>query len=239
MRILLPAFCLVSLFVALPSASAHYLWITIAGKPGQHGSANIYFEEGPAAGDGHYMDHFTGSSKTWFRTVEQIEPKLIKTADTKEGDKRWLRAELPSSGPRSVDCYGKFGVYRYGETDVLLHYYARSLDVSTHEDLHELSRAEHMDLDIVPHDEGAEVELKVLWLGKPVKGQTLFIRGPRRFRKNIKTSDRGTVRFKPADKGRYTFRVHVELPKAGREGDKPYSAIRHHGTLIMKLPLTR
>lgn len=237
MRKTLPVFCLLTLFPSLPHASAHYLWVTIDKRGGEHGTANIYFEEAPAARDGHYLDHFTGTSKTWFRSVERIEPQVIKTSDTRADKKRWLAAKLPAGAPRGIDCYGKFGVYAYGETKVLLHYYARVLDVTAHEDLHELGRAEHMDLDIVPHDVEDQLELTVLWKGKPAADRMVFIRGPKNLRKNVKTGDNGRVRFTPADPGRYTFRTSVEEPTPGREGEEDYALIRHNGTLIMTLPL--
>jgi uncharacterized GH25 family protein len=239
MRRTLPIVCILNLFCLLSHASAHYLWVTIDNQVGEHGSADIYFEHAPSAGDGHYLDHFTKTSKTWFRTVEKIEPKLVKTADVGADKKRWLRAKLPAAAPRSVDCYGKFGVYSYGKTKVLLHYYARNLDVRTHEDLHELGRAEHMDLEIVPHDVEEEIELTVLWKGKPAVDRTVYIRGPKRFRKNIKTDNNGHVRFTPLQAGRYTFRTSVEEATPGREGDEDYALIRHNGTLIMELPLRK
>jgi hypothetical protein len=228
---LLPAIC------PLPEASAHYLWVTIDNQGGR--TANIIFEEAPSAGDGHYMDHFAGTSKTWFRSLEQIEPKLIRTSDIRKEDKRWLQVKLPAETPCGVSCYGKFGVYSYGQTKVLLHYYARHLDVRTHDGLHELGRAEHMDLDIVPHDSESEVELQVLWKGKAVADRMVFIRGPKQFRKNIKTDEKGRVQFTPVAAGRYTFRTSVEDATPGREGDEDYALIRHNCTLIMKLPLEK
>lgn len=239
MRRALPLFFVLSLFCLHPQASAHYLWVTIDKQGGGHGTANIIFEEAPLARDGHYMDHFTGTSKTWFRTVEKIEPQVIKTSDTRADGKRWLAAKLPARAPRGVDCYGKFGVYSYGDTKVLLHYYARCLDLNAHEDLHELGRAEHMDLDIVPHDIADELELTVLWKGKPAAERPVYIRGPKRFRKNMKTDENGRVRFTPVDPGRYTFRTSVEELTPGREGQEDYALIRHNGTLILTLPMQK
>lgn len=239
MRTTLPVFGFLCLFCSLPQASAHYLWITIDTRLGDNGAANIIFEESPSAGDGYYLDHFTETSKTWFRSVEKIDPQPLATSVVREDQKQWLRARLPGGAPRSIDCYGKFGVYRYGNTNVLLHYYARNLDVDTHEDLHELGRAEHMELEIVPHDQESEVELTVMWRGKPADGRTIYIRGPNKFRKNLKTDNRGTVRFNPANPGTYTFRSSVEEPISGRDGDEDYSLIRHNGTLIMTLPLQK
>jgi hypothetical protein len=236
MRIALPVICLLGLFCPLPQASAHYLWVTI---DKQNGATNIYFEGAPAAGDGRYLDHFTKTSKTWFRTVEKIKPELIQTSDVRKDKKRWLSVKLPAAAPRSIDCYGKFGVYAYGKTNVLLHYYGRHLDVSTHEDLHELGRAKHMDLDIVPHDSENEIELTVLWKGKPAADRIVYIHGPKQFRKNVKTNDKGRVIFTPAAAGNYRLRTSVEQATPGRDGDDDYDLIRHHATMIMTLPLKK
>jgi hypothetical protein len=51
---MLTAGCLLAISWPLPHASAHYLWVVIDRQSGENGTANIYFEEGTAAGDGHY-----------------------------------------------------------------------------------------------------------------------------------------------------------------------------------------
>ena len=56
--------------VSMPSTFAHYLWVIVDGKAAENAAANIYFEEGPAPGDGHYLDPILKSNKTWVRTVE-------------------------------------------------------------------------------------------------------------------------------------------------------------------------
>lgn len=227
----------VLLAVFASPACAHYLWVTIDAKSGEHGTTNIYFEGGPAAGDGHYLDQLIPRGKTWIRTLGQSEPVELKVADTKKGDKRWLSAPLTAAGPRSVDSAATFGVYRYGQTDVLLHYYARNLEVDDHDDLHELGRAKQMLLDIVPHDEESSLQLTVLWQGKPAAGRKVSIRGPGGFKENLTTDASGNVKFEPQGKGRYTFRTDVEEKKGGTDKGQTYQLIRHHGTLIMNLPL--
>jgi hypothetical protein len=230
------------LFIAFAgsySASAHYLWVTIDGATTERGSTKIYFEESPAVGDGHYLDHFASSAKTWVRTVENIKPKELRTNDKRGPDTRWLEAEIPQAAPRGIECYGKFGVYQYGNTDVLLHYYARHLDVSTHEDLHELARAEQLDLDIVPHDDGSEMEITVLWRGKPAGHRLVYIRGPANYRENLKTDETGSARFRIRGPGLYTLRTSVEEAIAGRDEGNDYSLIRHNATLIIALPLEK
>lgn len=220
------------------SAWAHYLWVSIETKQGKT-SANAYFEEVPAPGDGEYNKHFIGTMKAWVRTVDKPEPKEISMKEFSSEDKKWLRGEFQQTSPRCIDCYGKFGVYRYGKTDVLLHYYARYLDVSSHEDLHVLGRAEQMNLELTPHDAGEDLELNVRWKGEFSPGNTVLIRGPEKFKKTLKTDDRGRIKFTPPHEGSYVFRTYVELNEAGKDGDDEYSLIRHHGTLIMKFPLEK
>lgn len=221
------------------SAWAHYLWIAVDKKDGKHGTAHIYFEEGPQPGDGKYLDPFVKGGTVWFRTVEKPKPIVVKTSVTVKPGKRWLSTKLPASGPRSIDIYGKFGVYRYGKTDVLLHYYSRYIAATSHDELHELERAKQMSLEICPHEADGEMEIKVRWKGKRVADRPVYIRGPKGFRKNIKTNAEGVASFKPAADGQYTFRTSVEeKDKSGSDGGKEYSMIRHNGTLVMTLPLS-
>jgi len=224
--------------VVSSTASAHYLWVTIDKNAGTHGTTNIYFEGGPGPGDGHYLDPFVECGKTWIRTVDAIKPVEIKTKDVMESEKRWLSAELPESAPRSIDSYGKWGVYRYGETDVLLHYYARHLDVESHDDLHELGRAEQMALDIVPHETSGVMELTVLWQGKPAANRTVSVRGPKGMKENLKTDEKGMAQFKIGEKGQYILKTNVEeKDNKGTFEGKDHDMVRHHATMILTLPL--
>ncbi|GAB5442103.1 MAG: hypothetical protein Fues2KO_24520 [Fuerstiella sp.] len=219
-------------------AEAHYLWVKIDRQAGGNGAANIFFEESAAAGDGHYLDPFLVSKTTWIRTVEDIAPKQIPLQEARAGkEKRWVVSPLPAAAPRSIDSYWLFGVYQYGQKHVLLHYYARYLDVKSHEDLHELAGADQMALDMVPHDVGNTLEIRVVWNGKPVPGRFVHVRGPKGFKHNFKTDDRGKIQFEIAAEGEYSFRTSVEKQKSGEHDGERYDSIRHNATLIMKLPL--
>ena len=230
---------LINMIGLLGVASAHYLWVTVDRKTGEHGTTNIYFEEGLAAGDGQFLDPFVKEGKTWIRTVKHLEPQLLPTKEATAPNKRWLSAPLTQTAPRSIDSYGKFGVYTYGKTEVLLHYYARVIDVETHDDLHELRAAEQMKLDIVPHDHGDELELTVFWQGKPAANRPVFIRGPQNLRQNLNTDEDGELHLRIEAPGQYMFRTNVEEDKQGTDGDRPYDLIRHNGTLVIMLPLTK
>lgn len=228
---------LAGLTVAASTAYGHYLWVSVDGSAGKQGAANLYFEESAAPGNGEYLDQFIKNGKTWIRTIANPKPTPIAMKDTKQDKLRWLKAELPEGAPRSIDSYSKFGVYRYGKTDVLLHYYARFLQVDSHEEMHELGRAEQLDLDIVPHNDKDQVELTILWKGKPAVDSIVYLRGPKNFAENPKTDQEGKVRFSIKDAGKYVARTNVELATAGQDNGEDYSLIRHHATLILSLPL--
>ena len=221
------------------SASAHYLWVVIDSQDGDAGRAHIYFEGGPGPGDGHYLDPFVKDGVTWIRTLDKPNPQKLAMEERTEKDKRWLTAALPADGPRSIDSYGKFGVYRYGKTDVLLHYYARQLQVTDHDHLHDLGRAEQLALDIVPHDLAEGLELTVLWQGKPAVAAPIYVRGPKGFKTTLKTDAKGRALLKtPADaKGRCLLRTMVEQDMAGEDNGQSYSKIRHQATQILTLPI--
>jgi hypothetical protein len=232
------ALSIFAVFLACSQATAHYLWIAVDSSRAGNQFANIFFEESPAPGDGHYLDHFLGTSDTWIRTLEDPNPKPVKAVEVKREADRWMQVTMRDFTEYSVDAYGKFGVYQYGKTNVLLHYYARNLKVTSHDAIHELGRAEQLQLDLVPHDVGAQIELTLLWKGEAVPDRMVFIRGPNGLRKNVTTNDRGRILLSPQDTGSYTFRSSVEEPTPGEEGGESYELVRHNITLMMHLPLS-
>lgn len=223
---------------AASSSLAHYLWVTIDAKKSDHGTAVIAFEGGASPGDGRYLDPFVKRGKTWLRTLSGEGAQEIKIVDTKEGKKRWLSAELSEAGPRSVDSFGKWGVYTYGKLEVLLHYYARYLDVKTLDEAKQLGRARQMDLDIETFADGDAPAFRIVWKDKPVAGRDVDVRGPGGFRKKAKSDENGVVKFDAEKAGRYTLRTNVEeLQRSGTFEDKDFDIARHHATLILNLPL--
>ena len=220
-----------SLFSAM--ASAHYLWLGVDAKKGDHGTVNLFFEEGPAAGDGKYLDPFIERGTTWVRTIDNLEPQPLKTVETKKPGKRWLAAAIPADAPRSLDSRCQWGVYRYGNLDILLHYYARRLETNNAGQLKQLARAKQMRLDIVALDD--QGTFQVLWEGKPAANRPMYIRGPQRYRLNTKTDKKGVVTLSAKHKGRYLLRSFVELNEAGKFEGKAFQRIRHHATLSIDL----
>lgn len=234
----LPFLASLACLCIVATANAHYLWISVDREPEGMKGTNIFFEESAKPGDGHYLNHFLGKSDVWVRTIEDPSPKPVQATEVVEGENRWMRVTLPDSDEHSVDAYGKFGVYAYGKKNVLLHYYARNLKISSHDAMHELGRAEQMDLDLVPHDNGDQIEFTLLWKGKPVADRMVFVRGPDGLRKNVKTDSNGQVELKLPSEGELTLRSSVEFPTSGNDAGEAYEAIRHNITIVMRLSKT-
>lgn len=224
-----------ALFLLVAPVSAHYLWITVQ-KAGEKQTVDLFFEEGPRPGDGQYLDPFIKRGTTWVRTgTGEAEP--VKMAEVKQPGKRWLSTALQSTGPCGITSYGKWGVYRYGELDILLHYYAKHIRVDSAEGLGAFARARELELDLVPSVVGDKVEVLVMWKGKPAVGRTVLVRGPG-VRENPKTNEDGVIRFQIDQPGEYALRTSIELKgEKGTFEGKEYAEVRHHSTLTIKLPL--
>ncbi|MGE0606930.1 MAG: hypothetical protein AB7O62_07545, partial [Pirellulales bacterium] len=197
----------IQLFSFVPAASAHYLFLSIDPSAGEHGTMNLFFEEGPQAGDGFYLDPFLQRGKAWLRVagVEESRPLKLLEVKVEEKNQRWAASELAKSDNRAVESYCQWGVYRYGETDVLLHYYGKFVDVETAEQLAEVGQSDNLKLDVRPTWQDGSLSVQVMWDGKPLGGSTIFLRGPG-LNKKVTADEDGNATIKPEKPGRFTLR---------------------------------
>ncbi len=237
--------------VAVPLAQAHYLWVSIGSKKADQnqadqnqadqnqadqGTVQVVFEETPRPGDGFYLDPFVAGCQTWVRGLNSQEIQPVKLSEVKEGDLRWLAGPLKVESPRSVESYGKFGVYRYGKVDALLYYYAKTLQVAKSDQMQKLSKSPKLDLDLVPLPVGDQLQLTVLWKGQPVSDVQVHVVGPKQ-RQKLSTNTSGQVQWEAVSGTRYFVRATlIDQDSAGVEGGKEYQQVRHSATLIMRTP---
>lgn len=220
------------------SSQAHYPWMMVNKTKGKPTTATFYFEEAPRAGDGHYLDPFLKRGTVWIRTSADAEPTKFELKETKSPGKRWMEAKLPDYKALALDLNCKWGVYRYGKTDVLLHYYARSLDVKNSEEMAALAKAPHLKLNVIPKVGKDSVEIQVLWQGKPAKNAPIFVRGAQNLKANLRTDANGKASFKPKANGIVWFRAYVVEPnEKGTFEGKAYTEKRHHCSMTMSVRL--
>ena len=225
--------CMLLLAVITSPALAHYPWLKIDQKQGKQGTVLFYFEHAARPGDGAYLDPFVERGKFWLTTADG-ESGAIELADTRQEKLRWLQTELTQASPRCVEAYTKWGVYRYGQTDTLLHYYARTVDARDAEDVSKLSESKHLKLQLQPQLEGGELIVRATWDGKPLANQQIALRSPT-VAKNFKTNDEG-VAILPVDRaGNYGLRTKLVVKEAGEFLGKDYAEVHHHSTLTMHI----
>ena len=219
------------------AASAHYLWVTIDGKTGKYGVANIYFEGGPGPGDGQYLDPFIKRGTTWIRTIDAPKSAALKVEETKSPGKRWLSAKLPVGAPRVIDSFAMWGVYTYGKTEVLLHYYSKNVDVSSAAQMNKIARSDKLAFDVTPSIDGQTVTCQATWKGKPAANCKISVRGPKKFVVNGTSDKDGAITFTAKDKGVYRVSAVFEEKESGTQDGKKYDIRRHNYRMLMTLPL--
>jgi hypothetical protein len=219
------------------AASAHYLWVTIDRKAGVHGTTNIYFEGGPGPGDGQYLDPFIERGSTWIRTIDAPKSAVLILEETKAPGKRWLSAKLPVAAPRVIDSFAMWGVYTYGKTEVLLHYYSKNIDVSSAAELNKIGRSDKLTFDVAPSIDGQRVTCQATWKGKPAPNCKINVRGPKKFVAKATTDEAGNFTFTAKDKGTYRVAAVFEEQESGTQDGNKYDIRRHNYRMLMTLPL--
>ena len=224
------------LTVQIPPAFSHYPWITLENDSEEFGIMNFYFEDKPGPGIGEYLQPFVEGAKTWIRTLKTQSHQQIQLIEVNRQGNKWLTAELSQLGPRSVESYAKWGVYKFPKTgiDTLLHYYAKHLNINSPQDLQDLGTANDFLLDIIPGRYvkpsrffpldlgvirlsnfinrwiGPSVEILVRWKGHPAADTHVIIRGPTGPKIHFRTDTKGYVRFQAPESGLWTFVTYVE-----------------------------
>jgi hypothetical protein len=225
-------FAAVICFPAL--AFAHYPWF-LKGQPADKpGTVTMIFEEGPAPGNGEYLDPFIKSATYWLRTTEKNAPTPLEFKPHDKDGKRWLTFSPDAVPAHGIEGYCKWGVYQ----GKLLHYYVRYLNVTSPEHLAALARAEKLQFDLVPRIEQNEIVVQVLWEGKPAAEKPVYITGPQ-FRRTATADAQGLIRFQPEKAGLYTLRSQFVQPEPeGTDDGTAYKGMRQTVTLTLNLPVS-
>ncbi len=220
----------IAFHIAMPAAAdAHYMWVTVKNQDGGS-TVDLVFEEWVLPRDGGYLDAIVKRSESWIRKPgEQPQPFTLK--EIKQDDKRWMQAAGPGKRPFAVESYVKWGVYRYGVTDTLLHYYAKHVAGSDKS----LSEPGKLKLDISHTVEGDKATLHVTWQGKPLPKAKIYVRGSKTTR-SLTTDDKGAATLVLDRPALYTFRTKViNNDESGEFEGKKYEAVHHNTTLTAHL----
>lgn len=212
------------------TCQAHFLWIKsveVDGKP----QGLLFFGETPAEETYHFPDKLA-KVKLWSRAADGKRSEVAtKSIDTDE--RVGLIGPLADAKTPALETSQQYGVYG----NALLIYHAKHVNGSDTAAINQAGTSKELRLEIVPQVKGNEVELTILWDGKPLKDApvTLMVDGADPEEK--KADDKGHVSFKSEKGGLIGVLANtMEKDKAGELDKKAYKGAMHYASLTFSLP---
>ncbi|MBL9124576.1 MAG: DUF3386 family protein [Planctomycetaceae bacterium] len=233
MRLLTLAAAVAAVAVTTSQAAAHFVWVEIV--PTEKGpTAQVYFSETPEAGSPELVGKIA-HAKAWVRGIG-AESKPLELNVEKHEETGALVAKLEQGAPLSLEADVEYGVFKRGETALLVHYYAKHLAGRNVADFAAIGRATELPLDIVPRVEGDKLRLTVSWQGKPAAGAELIVLDAAGEEQKLTTNEQGEgeVALKP---GQQAVRARlVDTQNQGEKNGQAYTQAWHIATLTFEVP---
>lgn len=209
---------------------AHFLWVKevdVDSKP----QGLLFFGESPAEETYHFPDKLA-KTKLWSRAADgkrtEIETKGVET-----DDRVGRMGPLGNVKDVALEASQQYGIYG----TALLVYHPKHIRGTSAEAINAAGMSKELKLEIVPHIKGKDVELTVLWDGKPLKNAdvTIFVDGADPTEK--KADDEGRIAF-TSEKGGLVGALAntMEKDKSGELDRKPYKGVMHYASLTFNLP---
>jgi N-acetylneuraminic acid mutarotase len=231
MRQLIRAMIMVAILAAQPgwaaTAEAHFLWLTTDAKDGKP-QAVLFFGESTTDEAHHFPDKLEGT-KVWRRTSDGKRTEVVTTkVDT--DDRVAYVGPLPSGEPCVLETTAQYGLYQ----NWLLTYYTKHVYAPANDQLGAVGPSVELKMDIVPRATDDELELTVLWNGKPKANVNLSAKVADGDAKELKTDEHGKATFKPVGEGLVAVVASViDETAKGEINGKPYAAVASYATLTM------
>ena len=209
---------------------AHFLWVksvTVDGKP----QGLLFFGESPADETYHFPEKLA-KAKLWSRSADGKQTEVATTAiDTDE--RVGLIGSLGDDKSPVLQTSQQYGVYG----TALLKYHAKHIRGTTPDDVNAAGTSKELKLEIVPKIKDGDVELTVLWNGKPLADAAVTIVESRQGSDRTEDGQRGHLTFKPEAGGIVGVLANtMEKDKSGELDGKPYKGMMHYASLTFNLP---
>jgi len=187
--------CIILLVVSNP-AQAHYLWLK-SDAPDDKAEAVLFFGES-ADDEAYHLPDALADTEVSCRTPDG-ERKQLETERVDNDDRIGLAAPLPiSARPLVLEATRQYGIY----ADMLLTYYAKHILAANNDDLAAVGPSPKLRFDIVPESNGDELEITLLWEGKPQADADVSISvGVDGEPTKLKSDASGKVTYKPQGAG--------------------------------------
>jgi uncharacterized GH25 family protein/N-acetylneuraminic acid mutarotase len=230
LRRLAIAVCGLAITSVAATSQAHFLWVKtvmVDGKP----QGLLYFGESPAEETYHFPDKLA-KTKLWSRAADGKRTEVAtKTIET--DDRIGHIGPLADEKAVTIETSQQYGIYG----NALLVYHAKHVNGTAANAINDAGTSKELKLEIVPRVKGKQVQLTVLWDGKPLKDAdiSVFVDGADPVEK--KTDGDGRVTFTSEKGGLIGALANtIEKDKSGELDKKPYKGIMHYASLTFELP---
>jgi hypothetical protein len=222
--------CCVAIAIIASTCDAHFLWVktVLADRKPQ---ALLYFGESPTEETYHFPDKLA-KTRLWSRAADGKRTE-VRTKSIETDDRIGHIGPLVDEKAAVLEASQQYGIYG----NALLVYHAKHVNGTAANTINAAGTSSELKLEIVPRVKGNEVQLTVLWNGKPLKDAdvTIFADGAEPVEK--KTSDDGCVTFQSEKGGLIGALANtIEKDKRGELDKKPYQGIMHYASLTFVLP---
>ncbi|HEY4233653.1 MAG TPA: hypothetical protein VGM76_09510 [Lacipirellulaceae bacterium] len=211
----------------VPHADAHFLWLkseSQAGKP----QAVLFFGESAQDEAHHFPDKLDGT-KVWRRTADGKRSEVATTkVDT--DDRVAYVGPLEDDDPCVLETSAQYGLY----SNWLLTYYVKHVHVAANDQLAVEGPSPELKMEIVPRANDEELELTVLWEGKPRADVDLSVTVADGDAKKLTTDKNGKASLKVEGEGLVAVVANfVDETAKGELNGKPYAATASYATLTL------
>lgn len=207
----------------------HFLWVkavTVDGQP----QGLVFFGESPADETYHFPEKLA-KTKLFARGADgKLTEVATKSVDTEE--RVGLMGPLSEGAPAVLQATQQYGVYG----TALLQYHAKHVCGAGSEAFEKAGTSKDLKLEIVPKLKDDEIELTVLWDGKPLADVDVNVLEGKSEAQDFKTGADGKLRFKPKEQGPIGVLANtMEKDKAGELDGKKYKGVWHYASLTFDL----
>lgn len=222
--------CAAALLLSPAAAWAHFIWL-VPQTADNGAQVQIYFSEDASPDDAELLKRLQGI-QVWQLSAGS-EPRVLELAKTEKS----LAAVVPAPGigDSLVVAAHDLGVLDRGNNVFRLKYFAKSGPAAWAKAWTSVDSSKQLRLDVIPQFADGEVNVQVLFDGKPVSGAEVKASGPGLDDFAATSDAQGRAAFAAGQPGTYSLRArHVEEVPGELDGKK-YPSTRYYTTVALNV----
>ena len=223
--------CGLAVLCTATASHAHFLWIKTVTHDGQP-HAFLFFGEN-VADEAYHLPESLADAAVWHR-VQQGQREKVAVKPWEGEDRIGLGAPLTNGAPCVLEAQEQYGVYG----TALLVYSAKHVHAKTAEELNAAGASKELKLDIVPRAKDDQLELTILWDGKPLSDAKVSVAVGDAEPQEMTTDELGHVAVKPKGSGVVGVLANrMNEGVKGTLGDKSYDHELYYASFTCEWPV--